>query len=631
MRYKLWVLLFALATPAFAKSLYWRALDVNANLDGDGRLHVVEKQRIVFDGDWNGGERTFNIRAGQSLRFGSISRIDETGEHELAQGDLSKVDHYQFTSPTALRWRSRLPEDPPFANKEIIYVLRYTLDGVLQFDGGTYTLNHDFAFPDRSGVIEQFSLHLDIDPVWRGATSPVAIARTNLAPGQNAVITLRLEFTGASAPASVVRTLSSKVIYGVLIMFALLFVYLLFDFYMAESGKGRFDRILAPGEIDNAFLEQNLFSVLPEVAGTAMDNKTAGPEVAAVLARMTQEGKLESSLEERGMLLKHKTLCLTLKKDVDELPSYEAKLVRALFFGAKNTDTDRIRKHYSGSGFNPAGLIETGVKQELQRIKGWEKKPVVANWKADWMFIVAGLVLLIVAGIMGSDNDAPVCITVGVGGFIVLGFAAIAAKANANIIRNYIRFLIPAIVLTPLYWFVIGYTRGAARLLLHAPTLIAICAFAAALTKLTLDLLRSPESPERIAFRKKMYAARDYFVAELNSKTPRLRDEWYPYFLAFGLGTHVDKWFGSHGAGVTEGSSEPRMAISSSSGSSSMSSGFTGGGGAFGGAGASGGWAIAAAAMAAGVSAPSSSGSSSGGSSSSSSSSSSGGGGGGGW
>ena len=47
-----------LATSAYAKSLYWRSVAVDAHLDDDGRLHVVETQTYVFDGDWNGGSRT---------------------------------------------------------------------------------------------------------------------------------------------------------------------------------------------------------------------------------------------------------------------------------------------------------------------------------------------------------------------------------------------------------------------------------------------------------------------------------------------------------------------------------------------------------------------------------------------
>ena len=56
------------AVPAHARTLYWRALDVTANIDADGRLHVVERHSMVFDGDWNGGERQFRVRGAQFHR-----------------------------------------------------------------------------------------------------------------------------------------------------------------------------------------------------------------------------------------------------------------------------------------------------------------------------------------------------------------------------------------------------------------------------------------------------------------------------------------------------------------------------------------------------------------------------------
>ncbi len=629
MRYKLFGLFLALAvSPAYAKSLHWRVLDVNANLDRDGRLHIVEKQAIVFDGDWNGGERTFRVAAGQSLQLESISRADESGEHRLEQGQIDKVDHYAITAENVLRWRSRLPDDPPFANHEITYVLRYTLNGVLRQSGGAYITNHDFAFPDRNGVIERFSLRLDLDPVWRGVKSPIVINRKNLMPGESVVVPLKLEFAGASAPAATVRTLSQKTIYGVLVLFAAAFAFLLFDFFTHEKAKERWARILAPGEIDEAFLKENVFALKPEVAGAAMDNKTGAPEVAAVLARLTQEGKLSSHIETRGSLVKRQVLCLTQKSD--EFSDSEERLVRKLFFGAKNTDTDRIREHYKGGGFDPAAIIEAGVKPELQKIQGWMKSPQRADWKRDSIFLAAAFLLLVVAAIIGSDNDVPVPISIAFVGVIAGTAASVAANLNSSVVTNFIpRFAIPAAFLALPYWLVIGYTRGAGRLVLHLLTPIAICAWTAAITKLVLDLLRTPEGPERIAFRKKLYAARNYFISELRSSQPRLRDEWYPYLLAFGLGKHVDRWFGAFGSVAAGSQPATSSSFSSSSQGTSHTPSFTGGGGSFGGAGASGGWAIAASAMAASISAPSSSGG--GGSSSSSSSSSSGGGGGGGW
>ena len=140
------------ARPHPPARLHWRSIEVRATLDGDGLLHVLERQNIVFDGDWNGGERRFRLRPGQQLTLAGVTRIDpETGaKTQLADGSLSQVDAYSFVDSKTLRWRSRLPSDPPFSNREIDYVLDYTLSGILEKRGGTYRLDHDFVFPERT-------------------------------------------------------------------------------------------------------------------------------------------------------------------------------------------------------------------------------------------------------------------------------------------------------------------------------------------------------------------------------------------------------------------------------------------------------------------------------------------------
>src|SRR6266571_7384284 len=107
------LLLMLTISPAFGKSLYWRTFDVTARLDADGRLHVREQQMMVFDGDWNGGERRFNIRPGQSLDVQRIVRVENGADIPLTRGNLSQVDHWDFAANNVIRWRSRLPSDPP--------------------------------------------------------------------------------------------------------------------------------------------------------------------------------------------------------------------------------------------------------------------------------------------------------------------------------------------------------------------------------------------------------------------------------------------------------------------------------------------------------------------------------------
>src|SRR5216110_1072093 len=96
------------------RQLSWDALDVTARLDADGGLDVVEQQTMVFSGDWNGGERTFNLRPRQQLTFVGMERIDPTTRQRIPlreDGSLGEVDAYAFTDSRTLRWRSRRQSD----------------------------------------------------------------------------------------------------------------------------------------------------------------------------------------------------------------------------------------------------------------------------------------------------------------------------------------------------------------------------------------------------------------------------------------------------------------------------------------------------------------------------------------
>jgi uncharacterized membrane protein YgcG len=158
----------------------------------------------------------------------------------------------------------------------------------------------------------------------------------------------------------------------------------------------------------------------------------------------------------------------------------------------------------------------------------------------------------------------------------------------------------------------------------------ALTALALFISNGSINGLKSRQSREAIAFRKRLATGRTFLLKELEKPQPNLRDSWYPWLLAFGLGRQVDVWSSHHTPTTTSSSTWAHDTSRSSSSSSSTNTGWSGGGGLSGGAGASGAWAAAAAGMAAGIAAPSSSSSSSG-SSSSSSGGSSGGGGGGGW
>ena len=607
-------------------SLYWRALDVEAELDREGRLHVAERHAMVFTGAWNGGERIFRIDFGQRFDFRRLTRIDPvTGEsHRLREGSLSAVDEYQWVDRKTLRWRSRLPSQPVFNNTELVYVLEYTLSNILISQGEGFRLDHDFAFPDRRWPIRRFSLDLKLDPAWRpdsGFTGK--LNRENLTPGQSVVLQLPLRYAALGRPAGVRPDAPISLRYALVLVLLITVIGLGRDFYRHEKSRGRFVPLLPLSHIDQAWLEKNVLSMLPEVVGAAWDETTGAPEVAAVLARMVQEDKLSSEIE-RGWIpwFSKDVLHLRLLVDRDRLQGYEKRLIESLFFEGDTTDTKRIRSHYKSKGFKPAGKIRSGLERKVKALTKRARKKTPGLWRRTAALLTLSAALQLFAVFFRSGEFFLAAIGSGIGLGLYL-FSRIHAITYSNYIIGLafhtfrVFFFISVYIAALAVVIIVGYFQPSLWLLAGWSVL------AVALFGSVVNAAKSEDTLERTLLRKNLASARRYLKRELKKRQPGLEDAWLPYLLAFGLGTNVDRWFRAYGRKQTFAGGFASSATGSSGGSAGR---WTGGGGSFGAAGASASWAAAAGSLAAGVSAPSSGGSSGGGGGGSS-----GGGGGGGW
>jgi uncharacterized membrane protein YgcG len=621
--FSLFVLLLAPAALFAEKSLFWRRLDVAARLDAQGALHVAERQAIVFTGDWNGGERKFRIRPGQKLRFLGISRQDENGQmRSLAQGSLSDVDRYAFTDPTTLRWRSRLPSDPQFEQTEILYELDYELSGILLREGGTYVLDHDFAFPDRSGRIEVFTLDLSLDPAWKARHPvPLKLERGPLPPGASVVVRAELEHTGGAKPSAVRLGTSRAERLGLFLLFLGAVLVLAVAFYRRESRLGRFAPLPPPEAIDASWLERKIFTLRPEEVGALWDEAIGPPEVAAVLARLAAEKKISTGAE-------GKKLTMRLLVPLASLEGYDKKLLEALFFnGREETDTDAIRAHYKSSGFDPASKIKEDLEKRLSVHADFgDRSPRPGRWPT-LILLVLGLGLIALAAVFGGADPGAIvgaAIVYGIPWGIALIPASFWQKRMHNFLLPALAFLwLPAALLYSSYRGIGSFGQTALAFL------AGLLLLKLAIVNNLFNVAKTRNGPHRIARRKTLVAAREFFARELTSPAPRLEDRWFPYIVAFGLSSGVERWFRAYGREQAVVASRAAGTSSSGGSSASPSGGWTGGGGSFGGAGASASWAAAAGALAAGVSAPSSGGSGGGGGGGGGGSS--GGGGGGGW
>lgn len=192
--------LLLVAAAADARELRWRGLFVRAHLADDGTLHVSERHAMLFTGNWLGSDRTFRIEPHQTFMLRGIRR----GARPLVAGDLDAADEYRLLDGKTLRWRARGASDPPFANTELVYTIDYSLGRVVvpHVFGDGYRLDYDFAFANRPGPIERFTLELTFGRAWR---SPPLRRSATLARGESFPLSLDLQHHGPVNPRTMSR------------------------------------------------------------------------------------------------------------------------------------------------------------------------------------------------------------------------------------------------------------------------------------------------------------------------------------------------------------------------------------------------------------------------------------------
>ncbi|MEM7585602.1 MAG: DUF2207 domain-containing protein [Acidobacteriota bacterium] len=617
------------STPLEAKSakINWPLIRVDAQLDAEGRLHVKEDWTMVFNGRWNGGERTFNLRIGQTVELRGLTRIDLLDGHPvpLLAGSIDAVDQYDWTERHRLRWRSRLATDPGFENEKFRYILEYTLSGILREVDGAFRLDHDFIFTERVGRIEHFVLDLELDPAWQAAPAlPTQVERFDLMPKDGVRLTSDLTYLPAGWPATVPQQTPVSWRLAAFATGLALMALLGLAFWRHEAERGRFETADAPETLDRAWLEEHLLTLRPEEAGGLWDRKIGTPEVAAAVARMVAEGKLASSVEKHGKLRKRQVLALELLVDRSDLSGYERLLIDKLFFeGRTRTDTEAVREHYRVKGFNPAAVIRPALEARLAVLRG--PKPEPPSPRPTWMLWLAVLVALVLEGFTRGERALVVIALMLLFGFIPMivssCFVTPYRRWTRNLGRAALGMALPALVLAVLSWAAALQIWPMPDLMPGIFGVLSLAILPPAALSLWLHLARTRESRQGVRRHHQMAAVRRLFAIELERPEPDLDDAWFPYVLAFGLDKEAAEWFERHG-----GESDADYGTPTISASSDASPRWTGGGGAFGGAGASASWGAAAAGLAAGVASPTTSGSTG-----SSSGSFSGGGGGGGW
>lgn len=614
--------------------MYWNAVDVTAHVNADGSLRVRERQEFVFDGAWNGGERRFDLRAGQGVDIDAVYREDTaTGKLIPLQeedGSLDQVDHFNWTNGDTLRWRSRLPTDPPFNKTKLVYVIDMIYHNVILKDGDEYRLDHDFSFPDRDWEIRKFTLNLTWDKAWVPAAPIVAVSREQLQPGESVVVDTVLSYHG-SGVVNVASKLVPTATRGVLLAALAVFCSIaMLAMYRSEKSSGLFDAPLPTHDIDDTWLQKYLFAFPAEVVAAVWRDDTAVEQVSALLARMQYEGKISSEVNEGVMRL-------ILLVDRGILSGYEAKLVSALFVNGASVDMNQLKQHYRTSGFSPAGIIKSGIQKAVRQLLGITKKSK-SLWVVLWLLTGSGEFLFLWGWVEQVGEEMTEFVIVATVVFSPLLFAVLGAlivHSYRNTLDNKSlkltrRMFFLFLKMTPLLLLACGVVLlGGNSMPMSA--FVGLVLWAAGLFALVLNFSRVRESRAYVDARRRFDAARRYFEIQLTQGAAQIEARWTPYLVVFGLAEQSGLWsqgVTSPSSDGSNGSDVPSRTRDTGSARTQTTIG-SGGGGSFGGAGATGSWSD----FAQGVTAPPTSARSGSSSSSSRSSSrsSSGGGGGGAW
>lgn len=303
--------LFTNSLLAQEKSLDWNSIQVDAILKNNGNLLVSETQTILFNGDWNGAYRQFELGLGQKIHFQSIEILREDGKWEtLSNNSVDNIDSYLwYPIESMVKWRSRNPFDPVFNQKVITYRLNYEYEYILNsLSNSEFQLDHDFGFADRIGSIKSFSVNLswednwDLchgnDQVWSkdfNQKSALTIhASRALAPGDKMIVKLRFNYKANASllnQRSVWKEYAIRILHFFLLTILALCLSALIFLYCKRKGF-----FAEPVEIQSwKEFESFLADLSPEEVAILSEKGL----VASWMTRLIQEKKLEFSSKEK--------------------------------------------------------------------------------------------------------------------------------------------------------------------------------------------------------------------------------------------------------------------------------------------------------------------------------------------
>ena len=145
------ILSLLMAIPSFARTMYWEQMDVKIFINKDSSVNVEEKQEYVFTGAWNGGLRSVRLKG-----LDAISNIEVwEGELKYKAGNLDKYGYetYRESGDQVIKWRSRNPDEPEYADTHKTFTIKYKLTGAINYGKKFDEFYWKAVFEDREWIV----------------------------------------------------------------------------------------------------------------------------------------------------------------------------------------------------------------------------------------------------------------------------------------------------------------------------------------------------------------------------------------------------------------------------------------------------------------------------------------------
>jgi len=289
-------------------------------------------------------------------------------------------------------------------------------------------------------------------------------------------------------------------------------------------------------QISDTFLEQYVFRFKPELlaCGYAHDEND---RVTALLARMAEEEKIAiahfSKARFFGIQRGEPHIEIALEVPLETLPPIEAALAGKLFHGRPMMNTVDLWPWYADEGFMPKRIVRPWLDDEFAALR---LSPTSQRTSARIMILPAAMIIAAVAAVvLTGPQDILTIATALVSALAALiGCLGVLDQRGSGDVRGDFRLVaaiecIPAIAMTLLIVFTSDVKQAAAA---------AVLIFFAFLSG-AIGLWQSTTNRERLAWGFRWSAARRYFLLQLRSTRPQLRDAWCPWLIALGLGRQV--------------------------------------------------------------------------------------------